>query len=68
MKHKWAVKGQLEKALENREYRKRFEADYEVFNPDFALGVRTETNEALPTAETFPTKKVRAIWDIGRTF
>jgi hypothetical protein len=30
---------------------------FSVLNPDFALGARTETNEALPTAETFPTKK-----------
>ena len=31
MKRRWKIKGQLERDLEDPEYRKRFEAEYEAF-------------------------------------
>ena len=37
MKHKWNVKSQLARDLENPEYRKRFEADYESFKLETQL-------------------------------
>lgn len=37
MKHKWNVKSQLARDLENPEYRKRFEADYEAFKLEVQL-------------------------------
>jgi transcriptional regulator with XRE-family HTH domain len=37
MKHKWHVKSQLARDLENPEYRKRFEADYEAFKLEVQL-------------------------------
>ena len=37
MKRKWHVKSQLARDLENPEYRKRFEADYEAFKLEVQL-------------------------------
>ncbi len=31
MRHKWKIKGQIERDLQNPEYKKRFDMDYEAF-------------------------------------